>query len=144
MADVYATVADLEAYWRPLTSDEQTRADNLLVVASNSVRWYVLSKGGQIPSPPTAGIMADTLDWVCCDIVKRAMLSPIDQAPVNSQQVMAGSYQEMLTYANPSGDLYLTKQNKADLRAGLGLHGSVIGGLRPAIHSYDGSLVNGW
>ena len=97
MAD-YATVEDLAAYWRPLTEDEQGRANTLLSFASVSVRAHC---GGEPGS-------ADAARYVCVDMVKNAMAA--GSVPVTSYQQSAGGYSVNAQFANPTGDLYWKKQ----------------------------------
>ncbi|WP_345438430.1 Gp19/Gp15/Gp42 family protein [Microbacterium gilvum] len=112
---MYATVADLEARWRTLTSDEQARAGVLLEDAA--VRLDALCA----PSvPPTSQELASRL-IVSCEMVKRAMVTGSSGSGglgVTSVQQGAGPYQETVQFSNPTGDLYLTKADKALLGCG--------------------------
>lgn len=111
---VYATVADLEDRWRTLTSDEQSRAEVLLGDAA--VRLDVLCP----PSvPPTVSELAARM-IVSCEMVKRAMATPggVAGIGVTSVQAGAGPFQETQQFSNPTGDLYLTKSDRALLGCG--------------------------
>lgn len=110
----YATVADLEDRWRTLTSDEQSRAEVLLGDAA--VRLDVLCP----PSvPPTAAELAARM-IVSCEMVKRAMATPggVAGIGVTSVQAGAGPFQEAQQFSNPTGDLYVTKADRALLGCG--------------------------
>lgn len=107
----FATTDDLEARWRPLTPAEETTATALLLDASQ-----------QILDEDTRGVLADltepsvTLVRITCAMVKRAMASGIDQGPPASQTGWnAGPFGAQTTYANPTGDLYLTKSERRQL-----------------------------
>lgn len=105
----YATTADLESRWRPLSASELSRASVLLDDAS--IRIAEICR--QAANPITAtDERLPLLAIVVCEVVKRIMQTPADQPPVTSHQQMAGSYSEMLVYANPSGDFYLTAAEK--------------------------------
>lgn len=110
----YATVADLEDRWRTLTSDEQSRAGVLLGDAA--VRLDVLCPPS---APPTAAELAARM-IVSCEMVKRAMATPggVAGIGVTSVQAGAGPFQETQQFANPTGDLYLTKADKSLLGCG--------------------------
>lgn len=110
----YATVADLEARWRTLSSDERSRAGVLLGDAG--VRLDVLCPS----SVPPTEIELDARMIVSCDMVKRAMATPggSDGVGVASSQAGAGPFQQTLQFSNPSGDLYLTKSDRALLGCG--------------------------
>lgn len=108
----FATIEDLQAYWRVLNVDEQNRAKMLLELASDRLR--ILAQRAQIDldtkiedDPKSA--YANMLKFVVMDAVKRAMQATPDLPPVNSYQQAAGPYSENITYANPTGDLYFKK-----------------------------------
>lgn len=107
----YATVSDLEARWRTLTPDEQTRATMLLEDAA--VR---LDAECALSEPPTEAELRVRL-IVSCEMVKRAMASP-GGVGVTSTQMGAGPYQETVQFTNPTGDLYLTKADRRLLGCG--------------------------
>lgn len=107
----YATHEDLEARWRPLTQDEKNRADILLEDAA--VRLDIECA----PSDPITAQEAHARLIVSCEMVKRAMASPAGVGVTSTQQG-AGPYQETNQYANPTGDLYLTKADRKMLGCG--------------------------
>lgn len=111
---MYATVNDLEARWRSLTPDESARAAVLLEDAA--VR---LDAACPPSDPPTAQELAARL-IVSCEMVKRAMASGTGAGAVGvtSIQQGAGPYQETTQFANPTGDLYLTKGDRKLLGCG--------------------------
>jgi hypothetical protein len=112
----FAVVTDLEARWRPLSPQEQTTATTLLEDASATIR-------AEVPDVDTR-LTAGTLDagiplMVACAMVKRAMLAG-DAAGVTNQQESVGPFMRGLTFANPTGDLYLTKRERRMLGAQAG------------------------
>ena len=110
----YAEVEDLEARWRSLSTDEQGRAAVLLEDAA------VRLDAACAPSdPPTAQELA-ARKIVSCEMVKRALAAGTAGAAVGvtSIQQGAGPYQETLQFANPTGDLYLTKSDRKLLGCG--------------------------
>lgn len=115
MAEPFATHSDIEARWRPLTPAEQDRADTLLIDASALVRDLAKDidqrvEDGEIdPNTPRA---------IVCAMVKRVMQGPTEFDGVTQAQQTAGPFQRGVTFANPSGDLYLTKLEKKRLGAG--------------------------
>lgn len=119
--DPYANHDDLEAFWKSLSNDEQTRADKLLKLASNRLR----SKASKVGFDMDAKVNNDaayfeTVQWVVMEAAKRAMLTPTDAPPVNSMQMAAGPYSQNLVYTNPAGDLWFKKSELNDL----GLYGN--------------------
>lgn len=102
----YATVIQLEARWRTLTDAEKTRAGKLLEDAA------VIIDGECPPADPLTDAAAR--EMVSCSMVKRAMASG-EGASVDSQTAQAGPFSNTFKFANPSGDLYLTKQERRTL-----------------------------
>jgi len=103
---MYATIYDLEARWRTLTDQEIPLAATLLGDAA------VRLDAACPPSVPATMQELDARLIVSCEMVKRAMALP-GGIGVTSVQSGAGPYQETTQYANPTGDLYLTKADKA-------------------------------
>lgn len=110
--DSFATVEDLEARWRGLSDTETSRAQALLEDASDLIRtlapnWRDLGEG--------------LLKRVTCQVARRAMLAA-DVGEVSSMQEQTGPFSTQVSYANPQGDLYLTRLEK--LQLGLIKHGA--------------------
>lgn len=101
---VYATVLDLETRFRPLSDEEKARAAALLEDAA------VIIDAAASSAPDHAKKL------VSCAMVKRAMAMPGGEG-VSSYQQGAGSYTESQQFANPTGDLYLTKSERKTLGA---------------------------
>lgn len=116
----FATVDDLEKFWRALTPDEQTRAEYLLSLASNQLCQIAMNSGKNLDQMIADGqVMEDSVKLVVMEAVKRAMLTPVDAPPVNSmsQSQTAGPYAESstYTYTNPSGDLWFKKSELSSI-----------------------------
>lgn len=119
MAD-FATVAQLEAFWKDLNSAEEARAGVLLELASARLREI----GNDVEVDVDALVAeresyAITARWVVMEAVKRAMLTPTDVPPVDTYSQTAGPYSENYKYTNPAGDLWF---KKSELQS-LGLYG---------------------
>lgn len=126
MADeAFATVADLEARWRPLTDAERQRVQTLLEDASDVIKAEF---------PRWKSLPAIRLRRVACSIVKRALLADIQngtnsglleaRGTVASESVTAGPFTQQLSYSNPDGNLFLTRSERRALR-GVVLPGEV-------------------
>ena len=116
MAEPFATVGDLETRWRTLDNPEEVdRAGVLLADASTLIR----DLAGDIDQRITDGELdASTPKAIVCAMVKRAMQGPAGYDGVTQAQQTAGPFQQGVTFANPSGDLYLTKLEKRRLGIG--------------------------
>lgn len=128
----FATVQDLEGFWRPLNSgDETTRATNLLHYASTYLRLIAKNNGVDLDTniaADTGTLLSDSVKMVILSVVKRAMLTPQDAPPADSWSLSASPYSETMKFTNPSNDLFF-KANELSL---LGL-ASVAGRLSSSI-----------
>lgn len=116
----YATVQDLETYWRPLSESEKPRANDLLGLASSRLRLYANAAGVNLDEKSAENEdYASALKWVVMEATKRAMSTPIDTPPVDSWSQTAGPYSENYKFTNPSGDLWF---KRAELKT-LGISG---------------------
>lgn len=118
----FATVDDLEARWRPLSSAEQERAEVLLDDAAVYLSALVTVDDSDQEQ-------ADVLKVVSCSMVQRVMSSDVDTFGVSQASMTAGSYTQSMTFANPSGDFYLTAMEKRLL----GIASSKLGTIRPKV-----------
>lgn len=116
----FATLEQLEAFWKDIAEADEGRAELLLELASNRLRVI-----GEDVNVDVDARVADseaystTVRWVVMEAVKRALLTPTDQPPVDTYSQTAGPYSENYKYTNPSGDLWF---KKSELNA-LGLYG---------------------
>lgn len=116
--DPYANADDLTLFWK--APDDANRANYLLKLASNRLR--LIGQDVDVDTDAEANSNASffmTIQWVVMESVKRALQSPLDQAPTESYSQTAGPYSENFKYSNPSGDLWF---KKSELNA-LGLYG---------------------
>lgn len=118
----YATVSDIEARWRTLTSDEEAKAAVLLDDAAAILDTLAVFDS----SDPN---VAANLRTVSCNMVIRSMSSSGDSFGMSQGSMTAGPYTQSWTYANPSGDMYLTKMEKWLL----GITSGYIGSIQPQI-----------
>ncbi len=116
----FATVTELEAYWRTLDIEEQSRANALLTTASNQLRLRARPRDLDQEATDDA-LIKDALKTVVMDATKRAMTTPIDAPPATDYSQTAGPYSENIKFFNPAGDLFF---KKAELKL-LGIGGQV-------------------
>lgn len=119
---VFADVSDIEVRWRTLTSSERNRATALIEDASAMLSALVenidVSDEEQM----------QLLNLVCCNMVIRAMsATEVDSFGASNMSMTAGAYTQSWTYANPTGDMYLTKFEKRLL----GVTSGYIDSIRP-------------
>lgn len=117
----FADVSDIESRWRELSTDEEARAATLIDDASAMLSALVVVD-------ETDEEQAELLKMVCCNMVIRAMsASEYDAFGASQMSMTAGPYSQQWTYANPSGDMFITKMEKRLL----GISTSYIGTIRP-------------
>lgn len=116
----FATLEQLETFWKDIPDADEPRAEYLLELASNRLRMIGGDVGVNVDQKVAdSEAYASTAQWVVMEAVKRAMLTPTDQAPVDTFSQTAGPYSENYKYSNPSGDLWF---KKSELNS-LGLYG---------------------
>ena len=106
MADVFATVEDLEARWRGLSEQERKRAAVLLEDATDLIK---------ASAPRWQHATAGTLKRITCAVVKRALQAEQGAADglseprglVSGELHTTGPFSDQYTYSNPEGDLFL-------------------------------------
>ena len=119
----FADVTDVAARWRALDANEQAKANVLLGDAS-----AMLSKLVDVDFNDARQMAS--LKSVCCSMVIRAMsASQSDTFGMSQTTMTAGPYSQSASFANPSGDMYLTKME----RKLLGINAAVIGTIPPVI-----------
>ena len=106
----FAVPADLADRWRPLTSAEGARAGILLADASQMIldedKRHTLDA---LTSPTLTHVR------IVCKMVERSMGTPVDAPSVTAFSQTMGPFTEQSTFANPTGDLYLTKAERRQL-----------------------------
>lgn len=111
----FASTYDLEARWRSLSEAEIGIAGVKLDDASMILRSKRRDMDAAVAADP---VLAAEARRIVCAMVKRSMQAPAGQDGVGQFQQSAGPFAQNLTFANPGGDLYLTKAEKSALGIG--------------------------
>lgn len=109
----FAEISDLEKRWRILDDIERNRAETKLIDASAILSS--MCKDADIAIDESDELQAHLLNVTVCEMVKRAMMAPVDQAPMSTFSQSAGGYTESGTFVNPTGDLYVTSSEQKRL-----------------------------
>ena len=106
----FATVEDLEARWRTLTTEEKAMAVTLLDDAAVKLsKWFIEDDE----------LQAAKLKIVSCDMVKRAMkAAESDMADVEEMSATMGPFGRTMRFTEQVGELYVKKQEEDLLRGG--------------------------
>lgn len=115
--DAFATVADYVARCGP--AEDEGRVAALLEDASAYLRGAYRRHTGRDYTADSNATFDENVKPVCVAMVARAVNAPGAMAGVTQQSQTAGPYSSSLTFANPTGDLYL---GRSDLKR-LGLAG---------------------
>lgn len=114
MATPFATHVDYEerGYANPFATGGIL--DARLAAASRHVRGRCPDVDGKIDA---GDLDPELVTDIVCAMVHRSA-SQVDLAGVASQQQTAGPFSQSLSFANPHGDLYLTKGERRSLGCG--------------------------
>ena len=122
----YATVQDIQDLKRALTSEEQSRAANLIPIICNEIRELAFRQGKDFDAMIAADpYLASVAKAVVCDAVVRELNAPGYQLPATSYSESAGSVSQSYSLPNASGAIKLWP---SDLKA-LGLKRQLLGAI---------------
>ncbi len=112
----FATTQDLIDLWRPLTTEEEDRAENLLIIVSDELRIRAEEVGKDLDDMIEASpALASVARSVTCDVVARALMTSTNQEPVTQYSQSALGYSVSGTYLVPGGGLFIKKNELARL-----------------------------
>lgn len=126
MAEPYATIADVETLFRPLTTAETEKATALLPMVSDVLRIKAKQCNRDLDDMITATPeLASVATAVTVSVVSRILLQNTTDVPLTQESQSGLGYSWSGTYANPAGGIATAILN-ADLKA-LGLKRPRIG-----------------
>lgn len=122
----FATTQDLIDLWRPLTTEEEDRAENLLIIVSDELRLRAKDVGKDLDQMiEDTPALASVARSVTCDVVARVLMTSTSQEPTTQFSQSALGYSVSGTYLVPGGGLFIKKNELARL----GLKRQKIGGI---------------
>lgn len=114
--DNFATIQDLTALWRPLTPDEQERANALLPIVSDSLRNEAIKVGQNLDEMIELNpSLVSVAKSVTVDVVARTLMTSTNQEPLSQFSQSALGYTTSGTYLVPGGGLFIKKSELARL-----------------------------
>lgn len=119
----HATVDDLRALWPGPDDLDEGRAGTLLPLVSSAID-ALCADGGVDPS----GVDPSVLRLVTCQVAIRMMVTSDDGYGVTQASWGASPYSGSASYANPTGDIYLTRTERQLLGIGKAWAGFVTPG----------------
>lgn len=125
MTACFATLNDYATRCGSVDAESQPRVEALLEDASAFLAGRFRDRMGCDYEEGINKTFDENAKAVCVAMVSRAVDIPSALSGVTQQSQTAGSYSASYTYANPTGDLYLSR---ADLKR-LGLGGTRVGSI---------------
>ena len=101
----YATVQDIQTLWRPLSADEQTRADALLPLISDALRNEAVKVGKNLDEMAEDEVYANVLKLVTVDVTVRVLRQSTSGEAMTQESQSALGYTWSGTYAIPGGGI---------------------------------------
>lgn len=116
MAD-FATLNDVIQLWRPLTSDELTKANALLPMISNCLRYEAEKVGKDLDAMVEADDnLSSVAKSVTIDVLRRYINdNSVDSVSMSQMSQSAGGYSVSGTYLVQGGGLFIKKTELARL-----------------------------
>ncbi len=106
----YATVDDMTTLWRPMTADEQQRAEALLTTVSSELRLRAKRVGMNLDALVTEDAdYAEVAKSVTVDVTARALMTSTDSEPVTQMSQSAMGYSAQASFLIPGGGLFIKK-----------------------------------
>ena len=104
----FATVEDVTALWRPLTSAEQERAEALLPLLSDALRQEARKVGKDLDEMimmDPDGSYKSTVKLVTVDVLGRVLRQSTNDEPLSQESQSALGYTWSGTFAIPGGGI---------------------------------------
>lgn len=112
----YATVDDITSLWRPMTTEEQQRAEKLLSIVSASLRFEAEKVGKDLDAIVEANAdLSAVATSVTVDVVARTLMTSTDQEPMTQASESAGGFSASGTFLVPGGGLFIKKSELSRL-----------------------------
>lgn len=116
MLKPFATTNDLYEIWRPLKPGEETRANKLLEIVSDSLRMEADKVGKDLDEMIKAKpYFLNVVKSVTVDVVARTLMTSTDSEPLSQESQSALGYTWSGTYLVPGGGLFIKNSELARL-----------------------------
>lgn len=114
--DNFATIDDMTLLWRDLKPEEVKKANALLSVVSDSLRYEAKKVGKDIDQMISEdSSLKNVARSVTVDVVARALMTSTDSEPMTQFTQSALGYSASGTYLVPGGGLFIKKSELARL-----------------------------
>lgn len=114
--DNFATIEDIQELWRPLTEDESKRANRLLTIVSDSLRYEAKKIGKDLDVMiENDSALKSVAISVTVDVIARTLMTSTNSEPMTQMSQSALGYTVSGTYLVPGGGLFIKKSELARL-----------------------------
>lgn len=112
----FATIADIESLFRPLSADEEERATALLPIVSDSLRYEAEKVNKDLDKMVAESTgYANVVKSVTVDVVARTLMTSTNSEPMTQYSQSAMGYSVSGSYLVPGGGLFIKKSELARL-----------------------------
>lgn len=111
-----ATIEDIEALWRKMSDQETERAEHLLEIVSDSLRYEAQKVGKDLDRMiEVTPSLANVAKSVTVDVVARTLMTSTNTEPMTQMSQSALGYSVSGTYLVPGGGIFIKKAELARL-----------------------------
>ena len=111
----FATTEDIISLFRELQPDEVKKANALLPIVSDSLRFEAKKVGKDLDELQKDSVFKNVLKSVTVDIVARTLMTSTNQEPMIQSSESALGYSVSGTFLNPGGGLFIKKSELSRL-----------------------------
>lgn len=112
----YATIADLRTLWRAMSAEEEERAEALIPIVCDSLRYEAEMVGKDLDEMiAKKPVLASVAKSVTVDVVARTLMTSTNQEPATQFAESALGYSVSGSFLVPGGGLFIKESEKARL-----------------------------
>lgn len=112
----FASIDDVKKLWRDLDVDEETRAEQLLLIVSDSLRYEAFKVDKHLDAMIDKNpFLANVAKSVTVDVVARVLMTSTTNEPMTQFSQSALGYSMSGTYLVPGGGLFIKKSELSRL-----------------------------
>ena len=112
----FATVQDIKDLFRPLSADEEKKAEALLPIVSDSIRQEAVKVGKNMDDMIAKGlVLENVVKSVTVDVVARVLMTSTNAEPMSQMSQSALGFSVSGTYLVPGGGLFIKKSELSRL-----------------------------
>lgn len=111
----FATIEDVISLFRELQPDEVKKAEALLLIVSDSLRFEAKKVRKDLDELQKDSVFKSVLKSVTVDIVARTLMTSTNSEPMIQSSESALGYSVSGTFLNPGGGLFIKKSELSRL-----------------------------